>query len=67
VYLALTKLVAGSIRVDDYSNGTVQLINRSEFIHTANDMYELTIIQIHPDKPEDAITVICPHLFTGFF
>jgi hypothetical protein len=65
VYLALTKLVGGSIRVNDYGNGTVQLINRSEFIHTAND--ELTTIKIHPDKPEDAIAVMCPNLVTGFF
>jgi hypothetical protein len=45
VYLALTKLVGGSIRVNDYGNGTVQLIKRGEFIHTANDTYELTTIK----------------------
>jgi hypothetical protein len=67
VYLALTKLVSGSIRVNDYGNGTVQLINRSEFIPTANDTDELTTIKFHPDKPEDAIAVMCPHLVTGFF
>lgn len=67
VYTALTKLVSGSITVDDRGNGTVQLINRGEFIHTTNDTYKLTTITIHPDKSEDAIPGICQHLVTGFF
>jgi hypothetical protein len=46
VYMALTKLVGESIEVDDYGNGTIQLINRGEFIRTANDTYELTTIKI---------------------
>jgi hypothetical protein len=36
VYLALTRLVSGSILVKDHGNGTVQLINRGEFMHTEN-------------------------------
>jgi hypothetical protein len=46
VCMALTKLVGESIKVDDYGNGTIQLINRGEFIHTANYTYELTTIKI---------------------
>ena len=53
--------------VDDYGNGTIQLLNRGEFIHTANVTYELTTIKIHPDSPEDATALMCPHLITGFF
>lgn len=56
MYIALTKLVSGSIKVDDRGNGTVQLINRGKFIHTTNDTYKLTTITIHPDKSEDAIS-----------
>ena len=65
VYLAL--IVGGSIKMDEYGDGKVQVINRGEFVHSANNTYELTTIKIDPDKPEDETTVMCSHLVTGFF
>jgi hypothetical protein len=59
--------VGGSIKVNDYGNGTVQLINRGEFIHTADETYDLTTIKIYPDNPEDALPEMYQHLVTGFF
>jgi len=67
VYLTLRKLVNKIIRVKNYGNGTVQLINKGKFIHNGNNMYELTTINIHPDNPEGAIAVMCQHLVSGFF
>ncbi|KAL9634442.1 MAG: hypothetical protein Q9164_004088 [Protoblastenia rupestris] len=67
VYLALTRLVDGSIRMNDDGNGTVQLVNRGKFIHNTNATYELKTIKIHPDRPEDVIPEVCQHLVTGFF
>lgn len=58
VYLTLTKLVNGSIRVKNYSNGIIQLIKKGEFIYLKNDTYELTIINFHLDYPEDANAAI---------
>ena len=66
VYVALEKLVEGSVRVKDGGFGKVQLMKRGEFIYTGNDTYELMTVEILPDSPEAAIAAMCQHR-TGFF
>ena len=68
VYKALTKLVDGAIELDEgHGENIIRLINRDEFIHSKDGIYELTTITIYPHDPDDAIAQTHPHLITGLF
>jgi hypothetical protein len=70
VYRALMKYFGGNIGLNDDNDtptSTIRLINRDEFIHPRNGIYELTTINIHPDNPEDAFVKTSSHLVSGFF
>jgi hypothetical protein len=70
VYRALMKYVGGNVELNednDTPTTTIRLINKDEFIHPRNGIYELTTINIHPDNPEDAFVKMSPHLVYGFF
>ena len=62
------KLMDGATELDeDTGEHAIRLINRDEFIHSEDGIYELTTITIYPDDPDDAIAQRHPHLITGFF